>query len=36
VLEHGADSIADAAHNLTTEKPQEVNAAIEKFLAELK
>ena len=28
--------IADAAHNLTTEKPQEVNAAIEKFLAELK
>jgi len=28
--------IADASHNLTTEKPQEVNAAIEKFLAELK
>jgi len=28
--------IAEAAHNLTTEKPQEVNAAIEKFLGELK
>jgi len=28
--------IADAAHNLTTEKPQEVNTAIETFLAELK
>jgi pimeloyl-ACP methyl ester carboxylesterase len=28
--------IADAAHNLTTERPGEVNAAIEKFLAELK
>jgi pimeloyl-ACP methyl ester carboxylesterase len=28
--------IADAAHNLTTEKPGEVNAAVEKFLAELR
>ena len=28
--------IADTAHNLTTEKPAEVNAAIDKFLAELK
>ncbi|HJU29225.1 MAG TPA: alpha/beta fold hydrolase [Candidatus Binataceae bacterium] len=28
--------IADAAHNLTTEKPGEVNAAIDSFLAELK
>jgi len=28
--------IADAAHNLTTEKPDEVNSAIENFLAELK
>lgn len=28
--------IADAAHNLTTEKPAEVNAAIDRFLAELK
>jgi pimeloyl-ACP methyl ester carboxylesterase len=28
--------IADASHNVTTEKPGEVNAAIEKFLAELK
>jgi 3-oxoadipate enol-lactonase / 4-carboxymuconolactone decarboxylase len=27
--------IADAAHNLTTERPAEVNAAVEKFLAEL-
>ncbi len=27
--------IADAAHNLTTERPAEVNAAIEKFLAGL-
>ncbi|MGH7932058.1 MAG: alpha/beta fold hydrolase [Candidatus Binataceae bacterium] len=27
--------IPDAAHNLTTERPQEVNAAIEEFLAEL-
>jgi pimeloyl-ACP methyl ester carboxylesterase len=28
--------IADAAHNLTTERPTEVNAAVEKFLAGLK
>ncbi len=28
--------IADAAHNLTTERPAEVNAAIEKFLSGLK
>jgi len=28
--------IPDAAHNLTTEKPAEVNAAIEKFLGELR
>jgi pimeloyl-ACP methyl ester carboxylesterase len=28
--------IGDAAHNLTTEKPAEVNAAMDKFLAELK
>jgi 3-oxoadipate enol-lactonase len=28
--------IADAAHNLTSERPGEVNAAIDKFLAELK
>ncbi|HTT77290.1 MAG TPA: alpha/beta hydrolase, partial [Candidatus Binataceae bacterium] len=27
--------IADAAHNVTTERPDEVNAAISKFLAEL-
>jgi pimeloyl-ACP methyl ester carboxylesterase len=27
--------IADSAHNLTTEKPDEVNAAIEKFVAQL-
>ncbi|HEX3409231.1 MAG TPA: alpha/beta fold hydrolase [Candidatus Binataceae bacterium] len=27
--------IADAAHNLTTERPAEVNAAVQKFLAEL-
>jgi len=30
-----SELIADAAHNLTTEKPGEVNAAVEKFLAEL-
>jgi len=28
--------IADAAHNLTTERPTEVNAAVEKFLAGLR
>jgi 3-oxoadipate enol-lactonase / 4-carboxymuconolactone decarboxylase len=28
--------IADAAHNLTTERPTEVNAAVAKFLADLK
>jgi pimeloyl-ACP methyl ester carboxylesterase len=28
--------IADAAHNLTTERPAEVNAAVEKFLADLR
>jgi pimeloyl-ACP methyl ester carboxylesterase len=28
--------IADAAHNLTTERPAEVNTAIEEFVAELK
>jgi pimeloyl-ACP methyl ester carboxylesterase len=28
--------IADAAHNLTTERPTEVNAAVDKFLAELR
>jgi 3-oxoadipate enol-lactonase / 4-carboxymuconolactone decarboxylase len=28
--------IADAAHNLTTERPTEVNAAVEKFLADLR
>jgi len=28
--------IADAAHNLTTEKPVEANSAVENFLAELK
>lgn len=28
--------IADAAHNLTTERPAEVNAAVAKFLADLK
>ena len=28
--------IADSAHNLTTERPTEVNAAVEKFLADLK
>jgi pimeloyl-ACP methyl ester carboxylesterase len=28
--------LADAAHNLTTERPTEVNAAVEKFLAGLK
>ena len=27
--------IADAAHNVTTERPDEVNTAISKFLAEL-
>ncbi len=29
-------TIADAAHNLPTERPDEVNAEIEKFLAESK
>jgi pimeloyl-ACP methyl ester carboxylesterase len=29
------EAIADAAHNVTTERPDEVNAAISKFLAEL-
>jgi pimeloyl-ACP methyl ester carboxylesterase len=28
--------ITDAAHNLTTERPTEVNAAVEKFLADLR
>lgn len=28
--------ISDAAHNLTTERPAEVNAAVEKFLADLR
>jgi len=28
--------IVDAAHNLTTERPTEVNAAVEKFLADLR
>jgi pimeloyl-ACP methyl ester carboxylesterase len=27
--------IPDSAHNLTTERPSEVNAAVEKFLASL-
>jgi len=30
------EMIADAAHNLTTERPAEVNAAVEKFLADLR
>ena len=29
------EAVGDAAHNLTSEKPGEVNAAIERFLAEL-
>jgi len=30
------ETIADAAHNLTTERPDEVNLAIEKFITELR
>jgi pimeloyl-ACP methyl ester carboxylesterase len=41
LIEHGIkgarlEVIADAAHNLTTERPTEVNGAVEKFLADLR